>query len=125
MSGRYYVTADEGQRWAFSADAVMRTAMELRPDATVSAPSGQFGTVEIDVRGEIRNHSIRYHSKDPGFVFPEQDEIEVPAGVVLQLLQRLAPDVAAVWFADFEGVVHPLRLTGSIDDFVNDLLSDQ
>ncbi|MGC0314771.1 hypothetical protein [Kitasatospora acidiphila] len=57
-------------------------------------------------------------------MFPEQDELEVSAGMVLQLLQRLAPGVETIWFADFDGIVRPLQVSGNVDDFVDALLSD-
>ncbi|WP_035803912.1 hypothetical protein [Kitasatospora mediocidica] len=126
MSGSYYVSANEAQgaRWAFTADDLARVAVELRPDAMVSAPSGSHGTVEILLPGERRDHSVLYHSGKPVLVFREQDDLEAPAAMVLQLLQRLAPDVATVWFADFEGVVHALDVACSVDDFIDELTSD-
>ncbi|MCX4745947.1 hypothetical protein OG455_10485 [Kitasatospora sp. NBC_01287] len=126
MSGRYYVSADQGRgaHWAFTADDLIRTATEIRPDADVSAPFGPQGTIEIRLRGEQRSHSVLYHCAEPVLVFREQDEIVVPAAMVLHLLQRLAPEVGAVWFADFEGVPHPLQVNSSVDDFVDDLLAE-
>ncbi|MDH6144735.1 hypothetical protein P3T35_006784 [Kitasatospora sp. GP30] len=126
MSGSYYVRPDErqGARWDFTTDELTRTVTELNPDATASGSSGPDATIEIQVRGQVRDHSILYFADRPVFVFPEQDELDVPASMVLQLLQRLAPDAETLWFSDFDGVVHPLQVNGSVDDFVDDLLSE-
>ncbi|WP_030241808.1 hypothetical protein [Streptomyces sp. NRRL S-350] len=126
MSGSYYVSANEAQgaRWEFTADDLMGAASELRPDAMVSGPSGPHGTVEILLPSEQGDDSVLFHSGEPVLVFREHDDLEAPAALVLHLLQRLAPDVETVWFADFEGVAHPLDLTSSVEDFVDELTSE-
>ncbi|TQF01247.1 hypothetical protein E6W39_02100 [Kitasatospora acidiphila] len=128
MSGSYYVRPTErhGARREFTTADLIRTANALRPDASVSgSPSGADATIEIQIRGQLRYHRILYFADRPVFVLPEQDELEVPAAMVLQLLQRLAPDVETIWFADFDGVVRSLQVSGGVDDFVDALLSDQ
>ncbi|GAA1204157.1 hypothetical protein GCM10009654_68860 [Streptomyces hebeiensis] len=73
MSASYYVSANEAQgaRWEFTADDLMSATSELRPDATVSAPSGPHGTIEILLPGEQGDDSVLYHSGEPVLVFRE------------------------------------------------------
>lgn len=124
MSGKYFVSADQeqGARWPFTTEELLRAAAELRPDAEIGGPYEPQGTIEISLPGQHREHTVTYHPGTPVFVFPEQDEVEVPATLVLELLQRLAPDVPAVWFADFEGIIHPLRLDATAEEFAEELV---
>jgi hypothetical protein len=123
MSGKYFVSAneEEGARWPFTAEELMRAAAELRPEAEICGPYGPDGVVEISLAGEDGPHTVTFHSGTPVLVFAERDEVEPPAALVLDLLRRLAPGVPTIWFADFEGVIHPLRLDGTKEEFAEEL----
>jgi hypothetical protein len=68
----------------------------------------------VTVRLAGTEHSLSYHAQDPVLVFRDQDPPTGPAALVLGLLRRLAPDTPAVWFADFDGTVNPLRLDATV-----------
>jgi hypothetical protein len=124
MSGKYFVSAseDEGARWPFGIDQIRDLAAELHPGAEVLGPFSS-GAYQIMLPAQDgREHEVTYHADNPVFVFAEEDHIIVTAGFVLRLLQRLAPDTPAVWMADFDGDVAPLRVAGlSADDFVREI----
>jgi hypothetical protein len=124
MSGKYFVSANEeqGARWPFTAEELLRAAAELRPEAEVSGPYEPDGTIEISLPGEDGPHTLTYHSATPVFVFAERDEVEPPAALVLDLLRRLAPGIPTIWFADFEGLIHPLRLDTTAEELAEELL---
>lgn len=124
MSGKYFVSAaeDEGARWPFDPGQITAVAAELHAGAEVLGPFGS-GTYEITLPGQDgHEHEVTYHADTPVFIFREEDHIVITAGFVLRLLQRLAPDTPAVWMADFDGDVNPLRVSGlSVDDFVREI----
>jgi hypothetical protein len=112
MAGKYFVCANQdlGAVWPFSRDQIAQVIAEVRPDATVSGPFEANDTFEVQLPGETRRgHEVIYHSATMLFSFREEDRIDVTAGFVLQFLQGLAPEVPALWVADFVGETHPFR----------------
>lgn len=127
MSGTYFISAnqDEGAHWTFTGSQVRELAPAIQPGATVSGPYEPQDTFEIKLPAESGwDTEITYQADQMAFSFRAGDDLANTAGFVLRLLQRLAPDVPAVWFADFVGELHPFRVTGrSADDFASELLS--
>lgn len=108
VSGMYFIGPGEKTGWTFTAGQLAETARELRPDATVSGPAG--GALDIELPGQPWEHTITYAGKPASFTFKEDDGVPAAAGLVLQILQRLAPAARSVWFADFiDGTEHAFR----------------
>lgn len=107
MSGWYFIGADGGSGWTFTAQQVARAAAELRPAAQVFGPVN--GEVDIELPGQPRVRTITYSERRARvFSFKEDDGVPATAGTVLEVLQRLAPDARASCFADF-GIEHHFR----------------
>lgn len=127
MSGQYHVLPDTGAggRWNFTREQLARLSSEIRPGSKVGGPYGENETYQIDIpSGEGWTHEVVYQANPDGFSFRTGDEIDVTGGLVFQIIQRLAPDVPAMWVADFDGEVYPLRIAGRTEgDFVRELLS--
>lgn len=108
MSGIYFIVPSGKTGWAFTADQLAQAARELRNDATVSGPVD--GELDIELPGQTWEHTITFAEQPASFTFKEDDGVPATGGLVLQLLQRLAPDVPTIWFADFiDGIEHPFR----------------
>lgn len=108
MSGMYFIGPSEKTGWAFTAGQLAQAVPELRPDATVSGPVD--GELDIELPGQPWEHTITYAEQPASFTFKEDDGVPATAGLVLELLRRLAPDAPAAWFADFiDGVEHTFR----------------
>lgn len=127
MSGMYFISAnqDQGARWTFTGSQVRELAPAILPGATVSGPHEPQDTFEIKLPAETGwDTEITYQARQMAFSFRAEDDLASTAGFVLRLLQRLAPDVPAVWFADFVGEPHPFHVAGrTTDDFASELLS--
>lgn len=127
MSGLYFISAnqDQGARWTFTGSQVRELAPAIRPGATVSGPYEPQETFEIKLPAESGwDNEITYQADQMAFSFRAEEDLASTAGFVLQLLQRLAPDTPAVWFADFVGELHPIDVARrSPDEFATELLS--
>lgn len=110
MSGNYFIGADEdkGARWPFTPAQLPGIIAEIHPAAQVAGPDAA-GDIDITLPGQPKEHTINYYADPPAFVFKEEDGIDATAGLVLQVLQRLAPRTPSSWFADFEGIAHPFE----------------
>lgn len=135
MSGQYYVVPNEneGGQWRFTREQLARPVSEIRPGATVGGPyeggsmNRDGNTYQIDIpSGETWTHEVIYQDNPDGFSFRtgNEEDLDATAGLVFQVIQRLAPHVPAVWVASFDGAVYPLRVEGRIPgEFVRELLS--
>lgn len=112
MSGLYFISAnqDQGARWTFTGSQIRELAPAIRPGTTVSGPYEPQDTLQITLPDDSGwDAEITYQGEQMAFSFRAEDDLASTAGFVLQVLQRLAPDTPAVWFADFVGVPHELR----------------
>lgn len=127
MSGMYFISAnqEQGARWTFTGSQFRELAPAIQPGATVSGPYEPQGTFEIKLPAPTGwDTEITYQADQMAFSFRAEDDLASTAGFVLRLLQRLAPDVPAVWFADFAGELHPFHAAGrNAQDFASELLS--
>ena len=128
MSGSYFVTADQGQgaRWSFTEEQLTRAAAEIHPGAEVAGPFDPHGMYEITLRSPAGwKHSVTWQSEHMAFSFTEEDEIDITAGFVLQVLRRFAPEAPAIWVADFVGNTHPFRPADlTPDEFVHKIRTE-
>lgn len=103
-------------------DQIRGTAASLHPGAEVLGPFSSGACQVMLPARDGQEHEVTCHADTPVFVFREEDHIVTTAGIVLRLLQRLAPDTPAAWMADFDGDVIPLRITGRpVDDFAREI----
>lgn len=116
MSATVYVCADQekGGSWNFGQEQLARIAAEVRPGSTVSGPLGKYDAHHFTIPSSEGDwtREVIYMPHTMGFSFEDDDETDLTAGLVFQILLQLAPDVPALWISTIDSEPHPIQIAG-------------
>ncbi|MCA1218428.1 hypothetical protein [Streptomyces sp. 8L] len=69
------------------------------------------GVMDAGGRETGRVHPFAWQTEHRVLTFPDQDPLDGAARIVHRLLSTLAPDVPAVWWADYDADLEPVDLS--------------
>lgn len=119
MSATVYVCADQanGGAWNFTREELAELAAEFRPGSTVTGPFDHINAYEIGVPSEQGTmREVLYQANGMSFSFEDDDKIDLTAGLVFQILRRLAPDVPTLWISTTDSEPHPIQIAGRTEE---------
>ncbi|MGQ4511722.1 hypothetical protein [Streptomyces sp. DW26H14] len=125
MGATFFVSADResGAAWTFTDDELSACVTRLWPGSRLSDGDGilELAIRETDVRDAGvadaggretgRVHPFAWQTEHRVLTFPDQDPLDGAARIVHRLLSTLAPDVPAVWWADYDADLEPVDLS--------------
>jgi hypothetical protein len=121
VGSSYFVSADrqQGAAWSFTTDQLTETVTRLWPGSTVGGDPDDVIDLDIAV-DEQTTCPFSWQVEYQVLTFPDQEPLHTPALVIHRLLRELAPDVPAVWWADFDATLEPVDLSPDPAGFVRD-----
>jgi hypothetical protein len=120
VGSSFFVSADRtrGAVWPFTAEQLTDAVTRLWPGSTVGGTPDDV--LDFDIRVEDQDLPFSWQVDNQVLVFPDQEPLSTPALIVHRLLRELAPDVPAVWWADYDATLEPVDLSPDPEGFVRD-----